>query len=210
MTTLAILKAAIATDLARDDLTGPIATAISTAITFYQPKRFYFNESRSATFATVAAQSRYSSADDTDIPKFVQIDGLFVEDGSDTWEQRRIDPLEMEFLIGSSDSSGRPYCYSYFDQTFAFHPTPDDAYTVRALGLIKKDAPASDAEASNVWMTDGYELIRCRAKWLLAMHNLIDPSLADRMAQMERIELTRLREETGRKVGYGRITPTEF
>lgn len=210
MSTLATLKAAIASDLKRTDLTGEIATAITSAINFYQVNRFYFNESRSSTFATVAAQSRYTEADDADIPKFVRIDALFLEDGSNTYEQYRADPVEMEFMLGSSASSGRPSTYAYFDQSFWLHPIPDDVYTVRPMGVIKKDAPATDDEADNVWMTDAYELIRCRAKFLLAVHTLIDLSLIDRMSRMEALELNRLRTETGAKVGRGRIMPTEF
>ena len=41
---------------------------------------------------------------------------------------------------------------------------PSVHYDIQFVGGIKTAAPASDAEAGNVWMTEAYELIRCRAK----------------------------------------------
>ena len=49
---LAAMKARIADEFARDDLTEQIALAIVDAIKFYKDQRFEFNESRDITFAT--------------------------------------------------------------------------------------------------------------------------------------------------------------
>lgn len=211
MTTLTALKAQIATDLRRSDLTTEIAAAITEAINHYQPERFYFNETRSATFVTVADQSRYSSSDDADIPKFVTIDDIFLTDSSSSVHLLgEEDPLELEMLLDASASSGRPYCYSYWDQTFALYPIPDAVYTIRPLGVINKDAPASDGEANNVWMTEAYELIRAAAKVYLGTHTIVNLDLASRARGAEVRALNKLKAETSRKTGTGRIIPTSF
>lgn len=211
MSTLTVLKATIADDINRSDLTSQIAAAITNAINHYQASRFFFNESRGLTFATVAAQSRYSSSDDTDIPKFVSIDAVFLIDSSSiAHELRWRDPVEMENLLDSSASSGRPHDYTYFANGFQFYPIPDAAYTIRPVGLVKVDEPATDAEANNAWMTSAAELIRCRAKAYLAVHVLKDPDMAMLMQLAERDALSRLRSETNKKATSNTIRATQF
>src|SRR5689334_5061353 len=58
---LAALKARIARDLNRTDLTTQIADEISSAIAYYRSHRFEFNEIQ-ATFSTVAFQDEYAIA----------------------------------------------------------------------------------------------------------------------------------------------------
>ena len=56
MTILSVMQARIADDLARPDITNQIADAINDAIAHYQSTRFYFTETRTASFSTVAGQ----------------------------------------------------------------------------------------------------------------------------------------------------------
>ena len=98
MSTLTALKATIADDLARSDMGSQIAAAITAAITHYKTTRFYFNETRGSTFTTVASQSRYTSADDADIPLWFDLDDVFVNDGTREICLSRYDPVEMEYL----------------------------------------------------------------------------------------------------------------
>lgn len=211
MTTLTALKATIAGDLNRTDLTSEIAAAISSAITHYQSDRFYFTESRSATFVTVAAQSRYTSSDDADVPKFVKFDAVFLIDSSSiAYELEYRTPVDMENLLDSSAPSGRPHSYTYFANGFQLYPIPDAVYTIRPVGLIRVDEPASDGEANNAWMVNAYELLRCRAKLYLAVHVLKDPDMALLMKAAEEQALSRLRRETTKKSTTGRIVATAF
>ena len=211
MTTLTSLKARVADDLARSDLTSQIANAISDAITHYQPQRFYFTESRDATFVTVAAQSRYSSSDDADIPKFVKFDAVFLVDSSSiVYELEMRPPVEMENLLDSGAPSGRPHSYAYFANGFQLFPIPDAVYTIRPVGVIRKDAPATDGEANNVWMTEAYELLRCRAKLYLAVHVLKNTDMALIMQAAEKEALSKLRSETTKKAAGGRVLATAF
>lgn len=212
MSTLTALKAEIANDLARSDLTSEIATAITAAIGFYKTTRMWFNETRSSTFLTVDGQSAYTSSDDADIPLWFAIDNVYLVDSSSNVRQLRwIDPDEMEMLItGASPSEGEPTRWTYFEKSFRLYPVPGAVYTIRPKGAIEKAAPASDGEASNVWMTDGYQLIKFRAKSQLYRNVIRQTDKADEMEAEELKELARLRSTSGKRNASGRIIPTQF
>jgi len=211
MTTLADLKSRIADDLARTDLTSQIADEITSAINFYKNKRFYFNETRSSTFATTSGQARYTSSDDADIPLFFDLDDVFLEDtDSQTHRLSAYGIAEMERLQDNSASTGQPYAYLYHEQTFTLYPVPDAAYTVRPIGAIEKAAPASDGEANNVWMTEAFELLRCRAKRYLAAHVLRDIEMAQVMGAAENEALMELQRRNMSRMRTGTIHGTQF
>lgn len=211
MTTLTALKAEVADDLARTDLTSQIATAITAAITFYKPYRFYFTESRTDTFITVEDQSTYSSSDDTDIPLFAKLDAVFLTDSdSNVYQLRWCHPTEIELSLDTGASTSRPTEYTYFGKTFRFYPIPDASYTIRPMGVIEKAAPATDGEADNVWMTDGYQLIKARAKSQLYRHVIRQLDKAQDMEREEQMELTRLRGRGAMMMGSGIIQATQF
>src|SRR3990167_692577 len=211
MFTLTALKATIADDLARSDMGSQIEAAITAAITHYKTTRFYFNETRGSTFTTVASQSRYTSADDADIPLWFDLDDVFVNDGTREICLSRYDPVEMEYLLGpTSPPTGVPYAYAYFDRSFWLYPVPDAAYTIRPVGAIEKAAPATDAEASNVWMTEAYELLRCHAKADFYAHTNVNVERAAIARTAEGVALSKLRSTTVKRVASGRITATQF
>lgn len=211
MTTLATLKTRIASDLERSDMGTQIAECISDAITYYQSERFYFNETRSVTFSTVASQREYTSTDEANIPKFIKLDAVIATVSGNARELCWTDPVVMELLHDSNVTAGQPSDYAYYDQSLSIYPLPDQAYTIRLMGHIKKAEPASDSEANNVWMTEGFELIRARAKLYFAIHTGVDDgTLAANAARAEVIALERLQRETARRVGTGRFIPTQF
>lgn len=211
MSTLTALKARIADDLDRTDLSSQIGDAITDAIEHYKTTRFYFNETRSSTFATVAAQSRYTVADDADIPLWFDLDTVFISNGSREFELEPYDPVQMEYLLGqTSPGSGQPYAFAYYDSGFWLYSVPDGIYTVRPMGAIEKAAPATDGETGNVWMTEAFELIRCRAKAYLAGHVISDDALAMKMTLAEKSALERLQRKTSNRLSSGRIEPTAW
>lgn len=210
MTTLAIMKAEIADDLERSDLTSQIANAISAAITHWQAERFYFNESRLSTFATVAAQSIYTTADDADIPKFLKIDYVKVIDSDNqVYALCRTDPEVMESLLGNGASSGRPDSYGYFEESFRLSPIPDAVYTIRPVGFVLKIEPASDGETGNVWMTAAYDLIKAEATERIAKNVVRDADLVAISRDAISKALSKLYAMSSRKTATGQIRPTQ-
>lgn len=219
MTTQAVMKARIADDITRSDLDTQIEEAITTAIEAYQHVRFWFNETRDATFSTVVAQRIYTEDDADFIPNVLKIDFLTVELGAtDVRFLKRVSPAEMEDQVENTTTSGQPFDYSYYDQSFHLYPIPSEIWTVRMHGQAFKAAPASDTEANNVWMVEAARLIRSRAKYELAVHVLQNGELAIAMSPDAPPQGTKgghetyrsfkdLKGRTSRQVGSGKIVP---
>ena len=211
MSTLGTLKSEISDDLARTDLSTQIAAAITAAINHYKARRLYFNETRSATWVTVAAQSDYTSADDADIPLFLKLDDVFLEDSdSRSFRLTRADPVDLEIWLDSDAPSDQPYAYAYINRTFRLYPIPDAVYTIRPVGHIELAAPAADDTADNAWMTEAYELLRCRAKWFLYLHVIKKPDMAELMHMAEMEALSKLGGATTDRVASGTIRKTSW
>jgi hypothetical protein len=210
MTILSVMKARIADDLARSDLTNQIADAINDAILHYQSTRLYFTETRTATFLTVAGQSYYSSADDPDIPNMYAVDDVQITGpGNQIYSLAREDATVLEALINSTASSGDPFNWAWADRGMLLFPIPNRITTIRLIGGIKKSAPTDDT-AGNVWMTEAFELIRAHAKLLLAVHVTNDDGLAQRMSAAAEGAKARLERETSSKRATSQIMATAF
>lgn len=211
MTTRAILQAEIIDDMERDATSdgARVLAAISNAIKFYQPKRFFFNESRSVTFPTVAGTDTYDFGSSGEITtEFYTIDGVFLTHSTDNIiELRPRNYLGIETL---STTQAEPYSYAYINRALWLYPVPDAVYTVRLDGHIKAAEPDADSTADNVWFTEAYEVIHCRAKAYLYAHVWFDANMAIIMRQAEQEALTALRGATTSKVGTGQLIPTQF
>lgn len=210
MTTLATLKAKIAGDLTRSNLTTEIAEEIDIAITHYQSTRFYFSESRSETFASVASQVWYSASDNASIGNVLKIDDVFI---TQSGTRRALDytPVtEFELLTDQNSASGEPYFYTRYAEQIGLYPIPEQAYTVRITGLFKVAAPESDDEANNKWMTEAYDLLRSRVKAQLYRHKIKDMGLADQYEREEGRAYRELLRKTSKQISSGYVRPTEF
>jgi hypothetical protein len=210
MTILSVLQARIADDLARPDLTNQIANAINDAIAHYASTRFFFTETRTASFDTVAGQSYYSSADDADIPDMYEVDAAQITVSGNVYDLDRDDAVALEEMIGSSGAAqGDPLSWAWADQGMLLYPIPNAIRSIRMIGGIKRAAPTDDT-VGNVWMTEAFELIRCHAKLLLAVHVTNDSGLAERMGAAAAGAKARLERETSSKRATGRIMATAF
>ena len=208
MTTLTVLKARIADEMARSDIPDLIANSISSAIAYYQRKRFYFNELDSVTFSTVDTQAEYTSSDNAYIPYLYDIDAITVTVSSNNYEMDQISPEEWRILYNTT-ATGQPECFAYFNQKLRLYPIPNDVWTVRIQAHVRIVAPATDGEASNVWMIDAEELIRARAKYDLycVLGDNKQASMANAWEQQALISLNAL-SNSMMKTGY--ITPMQF
>lgn len=182
---LQTMKARIASELARSDLTTQIASAISDAIAIYQKERFRFNEtdpSTPVTFSTVANQAVYTSSANANIATLFSIDYMLLTIGNqlipltyDTAENLRIQNQ-------INTTSGQPESYAYEGNQIIMSPVPSDVWTV-TMGLFRKlAAPANDAEANNPWMIAAERLIRSRAKYEIGLHVTRNAALQEAMS----------------------------
>lgn len=191
MSTLGIMKERIADELRRDDLStatevrvlsaiSGIEDQIRSAIRKYRSERFYFSESRSdVVFNTVAGQDRYTSSDLAAIGRISKIEYGFVTISGFAHRLVWRDPGDMEASnLGSSALTGQVSFYSLYQQAIIIEPIPSEVWSLRFGCIMRAAAPATDNEASNPWMTDAEELIRCQAKGLLYAHVIMDQGKA--------------------------------
>jgi hypothetical protein len=208
VSTLGGLKAEIADDLARSDLTTQIASAISHAIRVHRGRPFWWTRDRSTTFSTTASTAQYTSAEVAAFENVIRLHHVLVErNGSKSrllW--MRQDELE---IANSGGSESYPAFYSWHDGALWLSPVPDAAYTVQLFADMIEAAPATDAETGNRWMTDCYGLIRAEAKRYLAKHVMRDRSLDEDMQQDVVRELRNLMQESARKDTSGTIAVDE-
>lgn len=162
MGTLGDMKARIADELLRPDLTSRIALAIITAIKHYQRRRFLFNEAMT-TFPTVAAQEWYTATDNPAIVSAVQVDRLRILQGTSRLRMEFMDAGEMDALAVSTGTRGLPLQWAYETQQLRLYPNPDAAYTITMYYVSLLAVPASDG-ASNGWTDDAEIMIRARSK----------------------------------------------
>jgi hypothetical protein len=210
MATLADMKARVADELARGDLTSQIASAIADAIAFYQDRRFFFNESRDITFNTVVGQQWYGAADNANIPLLYFIDYLTMTVGNIVSDVPRMEPEDLEILTMSGTQQGEPYAYTYYNQQIRLYPVPSQVWPMRLGAHIAAAAPASDGEVNNPWMTVAEKLIRSRAKYELAINWLKDMDLAQTMTAAVTEAFDELKGRTNRQTGRGVIRAMQF
>ena len=201
------LQNQIAEDLTRSDLTSDIKSKIGDAIDNYETSRFYFNVTRSKTFATVAGQSAYGAAALAEIPDIIGLDTLFLFDDIRPLELDKYEADEFEWLQGSMTGAGRPCAYSYIDSQIMLWPVPVTVYTVRPHMHFKLATLVEDTDA-NAWCNDAEQLIRCHAKLLLYANVIEDTEGMQRMQVQIQPLLDRLAYKTSARQSTGRIRGT--
>ena len=209
MSTRGTMLAEMASDMERSEPTA-FTSKIDAAIRVYQPRRFWFNETRDVTFSLVASTDTYSFT--TIGTEFYRIDGAFLTvDSEDVRELERWDYTRMmEELADEQTDTDVPMAWAYINGVVRFWRSPDATYSVRLNGHVKLAAPTADDEANNLWMTEAYDLIMSRAKAELYAHRYEDPTNAQVMRLAERDALNRLLSATEDKVAPGWLEATEF
>ena len=212
MSTLTIMKARIADELARDDITSQIAYAISDAIEAYQDERFFFNEGRAITFTTTASQEFYDSDDAAAIATIQKIDYVVLYVGDTPYHLKAMAPADIETASTNGTNTGQSGWYCWYGNQIRLYPNPADAWTVRIGASIKVAEPATDGETGNPWMTHAARLIRSRAKLELALHVLMEDELATTMNTAVTEAEAQLKSRTVQltMVDQGTIAPMEF
>lgn len=212
MSTLAIMKARIADELARADLTSQIAYAITDAIGAYEDKRFHFNEGRSLTFSTVASQEFYDSDDAAGIANVLKIDYVVLYVGDTPFYLSQMTPTEIEAASTNGTSTGQPGWYAWYGSQIRLYPIPAEVWTVRIGCSAKVAAPTSDSETANPWMTHAERLIRSRAKLEIALHVIRNAELAGTMTAAANEALEQLTGRTNQltQLDNGRVQAMEF
>lgn len=219
MSTLTIMRERVAQETRRKAYAdvgtvyqNAINDAINTAIDSYVDERAWFNETRSSTFTTVADQEFYTAADDADIGRIIKIDYVKLQVGDSVFDLMPDFPSEIESAANNATATGQPGWWVFYDESIRLYPVPAEAWTVRIAGTYKIAAPATADEASNPWMVEAERLIRCRAKYELALHVLRDTELAQLMGTSVTEALEQMRRRTNKLTqrDNGRVRPMDF
>jgi hypothetical protein len=196
----------IASDLDRgSDFHARIRVAVQRAIQFYRSKRFGFNEART----TFTNSSEYRSLS----VAWLEIDSLRVQDTGGHWRpllEKSFGYIEQE--ARDPDHTDEPVYYAVYGRQVRFYPAPDATYSFQLAylaDLTEVSASASDS-ASNGWLNEGLELVRCRAMVELLEVYIDGPEAmakADRLRLREQQELTQLKRRANREQGGGMVEP---
>lgn len=189
--------------------------AIEQAIAYYQSTRFWFNETRAATFNTVIGTDTYTFNTATTVGtipyEFYQIDGVWMTFATGAVRQLDVeDYADFEQESDSQISNAPPTAYGFIKSAIRFNYAPDAVYSTRIAGHYALPGPATDNETDNPWMTEAYYLIKSRSKAELFAHRWDDYVAASAMQTAEQIELASLREATFDKVRTGYIRAMDF
>lgn len=191
MPALSVLKARIASDLHRTDLTDDIAYAIADSVAHYKTRRFRFNQARSTFNVTSGTEYYGTSVIPNDI---LQVDVLSITVNGRKYVLREWSYETMERIASTTNTFGQPTAWAWYDDEIRFYPVPDATYTVTISYHQSIGVPATDG-ASNAWTNEAEELIRNAAKRRLCLGKLRDPEGAQLAATYEGEALERLRKE---------------
>ena len=203
--TFGAIKARIADELVRPDLTDQIALAVNDAIKEAATYRFWFNEVRGLTFPMVADQSLYDESDLADIAYISRIDVLWITVNGQRRNLELRNNLQVNgWLEGQTDLSGEPAYYARSGNGLQFYMPPNEAYTVTIDGTTRFAELAAD-EDENPYLTEGEKYIRALAKAQILENVVRGDSLqeADRQWALAERERRILIGETSGRVSVG-------
>lgn len=160
MSTLGTLVAEIRSDLHRgSDFDARIKAAICAAIRHYRAERFTFNTQRSD-FTTSASAEYY----DISALNLIEMDLVRLDDQQyrDVLIERTFEWLDEQAY---PSNTARPTDFAIQQRELRLYPIPDRTYSlvlVNHYDLVDVSLSAGDG-ATNAWMTEGFDLIKCHA-----------------------------------------------
>ncbi len=196
MATLGDLKARIADELLKRNLTSQIASAISRAIEFYAGQRWWFNTGRMTAAAASTDSDGYIA-----LPTGTRlIDEIRV--GNNILERRSLEHIDEWLAL--SPATGDPFDYAVSDTRIRLYPVPTGPVAITVVGTFDLTALAADSD-SNAWTNEAQDLICARAKYTLLRDVLRDPEGASLAQSAIKDAETDLRMKTMRRTGTGRV-----
>lgn len=195
------LKARIADDLARTDLTTQIIAAISDAIDEYKDRRLGFNEVISSALPFTAGTPNYAVPTD-----FLHADLIMHSDGA---TETVVDQIDHEtyrrIVFQPNNQQGQAQVYSIYAGEFWFYPTPDNSTDTYKVHYLQDLTDAAADETENGWTNQGRNLVRARAKGDLFAHVIRNPQEAALCYAEASNQLNRLQRQARRVRSNNRI-----
>lgn len=181
MSDFGTMKARVASEMKRGDMTAcatAVQSAVLTAIEYYGKRATWFNEFRQESLQTTSGEEYLTLSASLRPVRFtsvkVRIDATRDYPLSSTTFQE-IDRVDASQYIGY------PELYAYYDGTLRLYPIPNGTYTMLLAGVrhIPGISAGASTAATNEWLTDCEEIIRCRAKGYLYRDEVHNPQRAE-------------------------------
>ena len=220
MPNLCDLKALIASDLRRTNLTAEIANAIPDAIRDHETERFWFNDTAPAPYTltispgggvagtgfpgnTGAQGDCYFLSPQGQMQEFIRIDMVRAQIPVVWYTVKATDWMKIEVCY-STLSNGQPSWWAYNNGYLRIYPLPSMSYPLRIFGHFRAVPLLNDTD-SNVWTDDGRNLIRYTVLKRLYSYPIRDAQQVANAEQAGERALDYLRRETDRRSRQGRM-----
>ena len=200
MSDFGTLKARIADELSRTDLTSQINNHVLDAIKRRENKGWWFNQAE-ATLNTAQGDREYALPGD-----FLKLTSLKVTYQDTDWVLR---PRPLSWQYDLSDIQGSPSTFAIHRESLRLYPVPDRVYTLTLAYLKRLTALSADTD-SNEWTDEAEELIRCSACETLCRGILRDPGWADQWRALAMDAERALRARTAQATTTGTLHPSGF
>jgi hypothetical protein len=214
------LKALIASDLRRSNLTTEIATAVLDAIRDHSTERFWWNDTAPQPYTLTIAPNAgapgsgvpgntnpqgdvYFLSPQGNIQEFVKIDMVRALIPGVWYTVKATDWTTIEFFY-STLSNGQPSWWAYNNGYLRIYPLPSMSYPLRIFGQFRWPALVNDTD-QNPWTDDGRNLIRYTALKRLYSYPIRDAQQVANAEQAGERALDYLRRETDRRSRQGRM-----
>ena len=212
MSTFGTMKSRIAREMKRGELSASssaVQDSILSAIEYFKRKRFYFNEFNDVTAPSSASQT-YMSLSSFGI-RPILLDSVKGVIGNRDY------PLTAKTwqAIDSIDAGqwyGFPEWYSIHTEKLRLYPPPNNAYVVRIAGIkdLTEVSASATSNATNPWVDDAEQMIRCQAKGYLFRDALRNVALGQQFRADANDSFRELSKETRAKTPVGRLRKTNW
>jgi len=220
MPTLGDLKAKIAQDLRRSNLTDEIADAIPDAIRDHDTERFWWNDTAPSAYKlTVTPNGGTGTNGPTGGPagdvyflapqpaiglqEFVKIDMVRAQIPVVWYTVKATDWDKLEFFY-STLSNGQPSWWAFQQGYLRIYPLPSQPYNLRIFGQYRLIPLVNDTD-SNAWTNQGFNLIRYTVLKRLFSYPVRNAEQVANAEQAGMRALDYLRRETDRRSRQGRM-----
>jgi hypothetical protein len=202
---LGAMRARIARELQIDATTyaSEIDDAIFTAIRRYHDKDFWFLDATQLKF-TLTATTHYSMTTALRGRSDLKTLSLHINGAKEELIYRTLE--EILALDFDEDYTGDPLYWHIDGDQLMIYPKPRRTFTAEAYFTSRASLTAS-ASASNVWTSEGEELIRITAEIDILRNRIKDYDEADRKMLDLRIAKAAIDEQTVQRKSLGRIKP---